>query len=57
MTSLWIASQICLKKLKIGNGLDPETQMGPLAHDRRVESIEGFVSDAVSKGAKNKDWW
>ena len=40
------------KKIKIGNGLDPETQMGPLAHDRRVEAIEGFVSDAVSKGAK-----
>ena len=42
------------KKIKIGNGLDPETQMGPLAHDRRVEAIEGFVSDAVSKGAKIK---
>ena len=40
------------KKIKIGNGLDHETQMGPLAHDRRVEAIEGFVSDAVSKGAK-----
>ena len=51
MTSLWTASQICLKKLN-SNGLDPETQMGPLAHDRRVEAIEGFVSDAVSKGAK-----
>jgi succinate-semialdehyde dehydrogenase/glutarate-semialdehyde dehydrogenase len=28
--------------------------MGPLAHDRRVDAIEAFVSDAVSKGAKVK---
>jgi succinate-semialdehyde dehydrogenase/glutarate-semialdehyde dehydrogenase len=26
--------------------------MGPLAHARRVEAMEGFVSDAVAKGAK-----
>ena len=28
--------------------------MGPLAHDKRVAAIEGFVTDAVSKGAKIK---
>jgi succinate-semialdehyde dehydrogenase/glutarate-semialdehyde dehydrogenase len=38
--------------LPVGNGLDPEMRMGPLAHDRRVEAIEGFVNDAVGKGAK-----
>ena len=27
-------------------------KMGPLAHDRRLTAIEGFVSDAVEKGAK-----
>ena len=26
--------------------------MGPLTHDRRLEAIEGFVTDAVGKGAK-----
>ena len=26
--------------------------MGPLAHARRVEAMESFVSDAVAKGAK-----
>ena len=41
-----------VKTIKVGNGLDPETQMGPLAHDRRVESVESFVTDAVNKGAK-----
>jgi succinate-semialdehyde dehydrogenase/glutarate-semialdehyde dehydrogenase len=37
--------------LAVGDGLDPDTRMGPLAHDRRVEAIEGFVADAVGKGA------
>jgi succinate-semialdehyde dehydrogenase/glutarate-semialdehyde dehydrogenase len=38
--------------LKVGSGLDPETRMGPLANSRRVEAMEMFVADAVSKGAK-----
>ena len=37
--------------LPVGEGMDPANKMGPLAHDRRVEAIEGFVSDAVGKGA------
>lgn len=37
--------------IKVGNGLDPETTMGPLAHDRRIEAMERFVSDAVKHGA------
>jgi succinate-semialdehyde dehydrogenase/glutarate-semialdehyde dehydrogenase len=37
--------------LSVGDGMDPANKMGPLAHDRRVDAIEGFVSDAVSKGA------
>jgi succinate-semialdehyde dehydrogenase / glutarate-semialdehyde dehydrogenase len=42
------------KSLKVGDGLDKETRMGPLAHSRRIDAIEGFVSDAVAKGAKLK---
>ena len=38
--------------LPVGDGLDPANKMGPLAHDRRVGAIEGFVQDAVAKGAK-----
>ena len=37
--------------LSVGNGLDEGINMGPLAHDRRLTAIEGFVSDAVEKGA------
>jgi succinate-semialdehyde dehydrogenase/glutarate-semialdehyde dehydrogenase len=40
------------KAIKVGDGLDKNTRMGPLAHSRRVDAIEGFVNDAVDKGAK-----
>src|SRR4051794_6709986 len=40
------------KELKVGDGLDPSTRMGPLAHARRVEAMEGFVADAKSAGAE-----
>ncbi|HEX2215593.1 MAG TPA: aldehyde dehydrogenase family protein, partial [Xanthobacteraceae bacterium] len=40
------------KALKVGDGLDKDTRMGPLAHARRVDAIEGFVNDATDKGAK-----
>jgi succinate-semialdehyde dehydrogenase / glutarate-semialdehyde dehydrogenase len=37
--------------LKVGNGLHPESQMGPLANARRLEATERLVADAVQKGA------
>lgn len=36
----------------VGNGLDANTEMGPLANRRRVEAIEGMVTDARAKGAR-----
>jgi succinate-semialdehyde dehydrogenase/glutarate-semialdehyde dehydrogenase len=39
-------------KLKIGNGMDPSTQLGPLANVRRVEAMERLVSDAKDRGAR-----
>jgi succinate-semialdehyde dehydrogenase / glutarate-semialdehyde dehydrogenase len=39
-------------QLKVGNGLDPSTQLGPLANSRRIDAMENFVADAKSKGAK-----
>ena len=38
--------------LKVGDGLDPASKMGPLAHGRRIEAMEGFVADATSAGAE-----
>lgn len=40
--------------LKLGNGMEPSTNMGPLANDRRVAAMEAFVADAVGKGATVK---
>ena len=38
--------------LKVGNGLDPATQIGPLANDRRIAAMEALVADAKDKGAR-----
>jgi len=40
------------KAIKVGNGLDPDSKMGALANPRRITAIEGFVQDAVAKGAR-----
>jgi len=40
------------ESINVGNGLDDGVKMGPLAHDRRLTAIEGFVADAVENGAK-----
>ncbi|PKR87451.1 NAD-dependent succinate-semialdehyde dehydrogenase [Pleomorphomonas diazotrophica] len=37
--------------LRVGDGADPETQMGPLANERRVAAIAGLVEDARTRGA------
>ena len=39
-------------KVKIGSGLDADTQMGPLANARRIPALEALVSDAKAKGAR-----
>ena len=38
--------------LKVGNGMDPANQMGPLANGRRIETMEMLVVDAKSRGAR-----
>lgn len=40
-----------LGNIKVGNGLDEGTEMGPLAHERRVPAMSEFVADAVKHGA------
>lgn len=41
-----------IKSIKVGNGLNPETQMGPLIHARRLEAVDALVQDATSCGAE-----
>lgn len=38
--------------VKVGDGLDSSTQLGPLANPRRVEALERLIGDAVQRGAK-----
>ena len=38
--------------LVLGDGMEPTTQLGPLVNKRRLDSIEAFVQDAKSHGAK-----
>ncbi|HEX7200844.1 MAG TPA: NAD-dependent succinate-semialdehyde dehydrogenase, partial [Dongiaceae bacterium] len=42
------------QKVKVGDGLEAGTTMGPLANARRVTAMEGFIGDAVQKGAEIK---
>ena len=37
--------------LKIGNGLEPGTDVGPLTNARRLAAVESLVADAVDRGA------
>lgn len=40
------------KALKVGNGLDETTTLGPLANPRRLKAMEMLVKDALEKGAE-----
>jgi succinate-semialdehyde dehydrogenase / glutarate-semialdehyde dehydrogenase len=39
-------------ELKVGSGLDPGIQVGPLIHERRITEMQRFVDDARSCGAR-----
>jgi acyl-CoA reductase-like NAD-dependent aldehyde dehydrogenase len=40
------------KKLNVGHGLDPETDVGPMIHERQLQLVESHVEDAVARGAR-----
>ena len=39
-------------RLRVGIGLDPETDIGPLIHGGQVRTVEEHVTDAVNRGAR-----
>jgi succinate-semialdehyde dehydrogenase / glutarate-semialdehyde dehydrogenase len=39
-------------KVKVGNGLEPDTKMGPLANKRRPDAVGALIEDAKSRGAR-----
>jgi succinate-semialdehyde dehydrogenase/glutarate-semialdehyde dehydrogenase len=40
------------KAIKLGDGLDKDTTMGPLANPRRLDAMEAIVNDAKNRGGK-----
>ncbi|MBS4189534.1 NAD-dependent succinate-semialdehyde dehydrogenase [Bacillus sp. FJAT-49705] len=49
-----------VKEMKIGNGIDNDTNMGPLIDQDALEKVKDHVEDALTKGATivagGKDW-
>jgi succinate-semialdehyde dehydrogenase/glutarate-semialdehyde dehydrogenase len=41
-----------IAKLRVGNGADPECEVGPLIHEQQLKIVEEQVRDAVSHGAR-----
>ena len=41
-----------ISTLKLGNGLDPRSNLGPLAHAKTYKRFKRIVSESISKGAK-----
>jgi succinate-semialdehyde dehydrogenase/glutarate-semialdehyde dehydrogenase len=39
-------------RIKVGNGLDPDAQMGPMANPRRPDAMERLIGGALEAGAK-----
>src|SRR5690606_21453743 len=46
------ASATRIATLKVGNGLDPASDIGPLMHSRAVAKVEEQVLDAKQRGAR-----
>lgn len=40
------------RKLRVGNGLDPQTDVGPLIHERQLRVVDSHVEDARMLGAR-----
>lgn len=46
---------LCAEKtqqLRLGDGMDPATDIGPLIHERQLRTVEKHVEDARSRGAR-----
>jgi len=41
-----------VRKTVVGNGLEPGTDMGPVANERRLSALQELADDAVAKGAR-----
>lgn len=47
--------EVCVRKtklLRVGNGLDPSTDVGPMIHQRQLSVVDSHVEDARARGAQ-----
>jgi len=42
-----------VRSIKVGSGLEPGVQVGPLINAETLDKVEGFVKDAVARGARS----
>ena len=40
------------KKLRVASGTNPQTDVGPLIHQRQLQVVEAHVQDAIARGAR-----
>ena len=40
------------KRLRVGSGMDPQTEIGPLIYERQLRNVETHVEDARAQGAR-----
>ena len=40
------------KQLRVGNGMEPGTDVGPMIHERQLRIVEGHVTEAKERGAR-----
>ena len=45
-------ARVCLEETRIGYGLDPETQMGPLVSEKQKKRVLGYLEDGERSGAE-----
>lgn len=46
-----IAADTCAQ-LVVGDPLDPNTQVGPIAHDRQYRKVQSYIEKGIEEGAK-----
>jgi acyl-CoA reductase-like NAD-dependent aldehyde dehydrogenase len=45
----------CVRKasqLRVGNGMDPGSDVGPMIHERQLRAVEEQIKDAIAQGAR-----
>jgi acyl-CoA reductase-like NAD-dependent aldehyde dehydrogenase len=40
------------KKLRVGRGFDPATDVGPMIHEQQLRTVEAHIEDAKTRGAR-----